>query len=75
MALTMALMLPSGCVTTTSRPVVCPTLTAYSPEFLDAAAAQLEALREKQLAPLITERIVPDYQRLREQVRACLSGG
>lgn len=68
----MAALLLTGCATSPSE-VVCPVLVDYPPEVLDAAAVQLDALRERQLAPIITERMIPDYAALRDQVRACLS--
>lgn len=68
----MAAALLTACATDRSD-LACPTLVDYSPEMLAAAAAQMDALRERQLAPLITERMMPDYVKLRDQVRVCIA--
>lgn len=72
MALATALMLLTGCATGASD-TACPTLVSYPPEVQVLMAEQLSLLREKMLAPLITERMIPDYIALRDQVRACLA--
>lgn len=64
------LLLQIGCVTEASR-AACPTLVEYDKETQFQAAFELEALLKRGDTPVIAGRMMPDYSRLRDQVRAC----
>ena len=66
-ALPIVAALLTGCVTVASDPSICPPIAQYSPEFLAEAADALDALPTG--SPL--ERMIIDYGRERDMLRAC----
>ena len=73
LALALLMMSTSGCATAGSEAprVVCPREVEYSKELQAAAADEVAALPKD---GVIRGRFMPDYGRLRDQVRACRGG-
>jgi hypothetical protein len=67
-ALAIATGLLTGCQTGGSSVIVCPALVEYSAEEQRRAAEELRAMARPSL---VADRMMPDYGRLRDQVRAC----
>ncbi len=68
MPYTIALLLAlSACAPTTVK-LICPPIVEYSAADQARAADELEAMPERSI---IRERFMPDYGKLRTQIRAC----
>lgn len=60
----------SRCTTVVPGPG-CPSLVQYDAATQARAAAELRYLEETGVAPTLVDTFIPDYGRLRDQVRAC----
>ena len=63
-------LLTSGCASTTTEVATCPALVKYSDEFQDAAQAEYDDMKAKDIYPR-SRKIIDDGGDLRAQVRAC----
>ena len=70
LALTLPMMLTAACATAVFEPV-CPALPEYTLEIQRQAADELAALPKD---GVVRGRMMPDYGRMRNEVRACRRG-